>query len=178
MSEMHSEVTVSLLDRYNEEALKDRDEWINDLLILLDEQFKEEGKLDENVKEHFETFLQHARGLSQNCFWVLMAHCQSEEGNRVPAGFLCLSFLPKMNIKRGYSYVDELFVRDSCRRKGVAFVLLEKAKSITQERKLAGIRLLVRSENVTAQQLYTKQGFVLSDTKFGQCLTKNFDPVQ
>ena len=33
-------------------------------------------------------------------------------------------------------------------------------------------------ENVTVQQLYTKQGFVLSDTKFGQCLTKNFDLVQ
>ena len=116
---MHSkQVTVSLLDRFDEEGLKDRNTWINDLLILLDEQFKAEGKFDENVMEHFQIFLQHASSLSQNCFWVLMAHYQSEEGNRIPAGFLCMSLLPKMNIKRGYSYVDELFVRDYVEGRG------------------------------------------------------------
>lgn len=152
----------------------------SDLQTLLHEQFISENRLEENVTKHLDDFLQATNrdGLQSNSFWVIIAN---EEKQAVedeaatlgePAGFLCLCLLPKLNSKLGYSYVDELFVRNSYRRMGVATLLLDKAKEITRELNLAGVRLLVRKENESAQSLYSNNDFTISETYFCQHIFK------
>ncbi len=58
----------------------------------------------------------------------------------------------------------------SYRRRGIGESLLEYAKNVCVDRKLAGVRLLVRTTNTSAQNLYSKTGFTLSETMFGQWL--------
>ncbi|MBC7258369.1 MAG: GNAT family N-acetyltransferase [Chloroflexi bacterium] len=87
-------------------------------------------------------------------FWVLLARVGGE-----PAGFAHVCRIPKADSRRGYLYVDELFVHPAHRRKGVAMALLNHAADLSRELGLAGVRLLVRSENAAARALYRKAGF-------------------
>ncbi|KAF0977415.1 hypothetical protein FDP41_003407 [Naegleria fowleri] len=134
----------------------------------------------------------HHQLLKNDSFWIFIAYHQQEGDNDhhgehneeklapethnldtqkrkfIPAGFLTLVWLPKLNSKIGYTYVDELFVREKFRRMHVGSLLLKEAKEWTQSLHLAGVRLLVRTENEAAQKLYERNGFDLSETLFGQ----------
>ncbi|EFC41104.1 N-acetyltransferase [Naegleria gruberi] len=136
------------------------------LLVLLKEQFESENRMEEDANLHLESFLDNMKntGMISNTFWVLIV----ENDEREACGFICLCFLPKLNKKNGYLYVDELFVREKFRRCGIASILLDETKKIAKNLNMAGVRLLVRNENLKAQALYQKSGFSLSETLFGQ----------
>ncbi len=87
-------------------------------------------------------------------FWVLLACVDGE-----PAGFAHVCRIPKPDARRGFLFVDELFVHPVHRRKGVAMALLSRVVEMSAELGLAGARLLVRPENAAARALYHKAGF-------------------
>ncbi len=86
-----------------------------------------------------------------------------------PAGYIAVQRIPKADARGGFYFVDELFVSENFRRRGVGRRLLNRVQSLLCEvGDAAGVRLLVRCENDRAQQLYRNEGFVLSETLFGQ----------
>ena len=86
-----------------------------------------------------------------------------------PAGYIAVQRIPKADARGGFYFVDELFVSENFRRRGVGRRLLNRVQSLLCEAgDAAGVRLLVRCENDRAQQLYRNEGFVLSETLFGQ----------
>lgn len=87
-------------------------------------------------------------------FWVLLARMQGEA-----VGFAHVCLIPKADARRGFLFVDELFVHPAHRRRGVATALLDRVLEMSDERGLAGVRLLVRPENAAARALYQKAGF-------------------
>lgn len=87
-------------------------------------------------------------------FWVLLARVDGE-----PAGFAHVCRIPKADARRGFLFVDELFVHPMYRRKGVATALLNRVMEMSAELGLAGVRLLVRPENAAARALYRKAGY-------------------
>ncbi|MDH7490566.1 MAG: GNAT family N-acetyltransferase [Anaerolineae bacterium] len=92
--------------------------------------------------------------LAGDGFWVLLARVDDE-----PAGVAHVCRIPKADARRGFLFVDELFVHPAHRRKGVATALLDRVAAMGRELGLAGVRLLVRPENAAARALYMKAGF-------------------
>ncbi len=86
--------------------------------------------------------------------------------NEEAAGYALAARLPKADGRVGFLFVDELFVLPPYRRKGIASVLLKRAQSLAVEMGLAGVRLLVRTGNEAARELYRKAGFRESETIF------------
>ena len=87
--------------------------------------------------------------------WVLLARVDG-----AAAGFAHACRLPKPDARRGYLFVDELFVHPEHRRKGVGMALLHHLANLSDDLGLAGVRLLVRPENAAARALYRKAGFL------------------
>ncbi len=92
--------------------------------------------------------------LAHDGFWVLLARVDGK-----PAGVAHVCLIPKPDARRGFLFVDELFVHPAHRRKGVALALLNRVVEMSRELGLAGVRLLVRPENAAARALYHKAGF-------------------
>lgn len=93
--------------------------------------------------------------LAREGFWVLLARVEGEA-----VGFAQVCLIPKADVRRGFLFVDELFVHPAHRRKGVALALLRRVVEMSGELGLAGVRLLVRPENAAARALYEKAGFL------------------
>jgi len=92
--------------------------------------------------------------LGRDGFWVLLARAKGEA-----AGFAHVCLIPKADARRGFLFVDEVFVHPAHRRRGVAMALLNRAVEMSGELRLAGVRLLVRPENAAARALYQRAGF-------------------
>ena len=88
--------------------------------------------------------------------------------NGAPAGYILAVRIPKADARAGFLFVDEVYTLPACRRRGVARALLERAQALAGELGLAGVRLLVRGENVGARALYRACGFDEKDTIFCQ----------
>lgn len=86
--------------------------------------------------------------------WVLLARVDG-----AAAGFAHVCRLPKPDARRGYLFVDELFVHPDHRRRGVGTALLHHLANMSDDLGLAGVRLLVRPENAAARALYRKAEF-------------------
>jgi len=87
--------------------------------------------------------------------WVLLARVDGE-----PAGYALTCRVPKLDQRLGFLFVDELYVLREHRRRGVATALMREVQTLAQELGLAGVRLLVRTENAPARRLYQRLGFV------------------
>ncbi|HIV19608.1 MAG TPA: GNAT family N-acetyltransferase [Candidatus Merdivicinus intestinigallinarum] len=61
-----------------------------------------------------------------------------------------------------FAYIDRLDVAPAYRRKGVATMLLQKAREWAEDQGARGIFLETQDINVPAMRLYEKNGFVLS----------------
>ena len=61
-----------------------------------------------------------------------------------------------------FAYIDRLDVAPAYRRKGVATMLLQKAREWAKDQGARGIFLETQDINVPAMRLYEKNGFVLS----------------
>ena len=75
-------------------------------------------------------------------------------------GWISLIYMPKVSrVKRGYVYVDELWVEPSYRGRGFARMLMAEADRLRSELKAAGLRLYVNVENPAAMRLYESCGY-------------------
>ena len=75
-------------------------------------------------------------------------------------GWISLVYLPKVSrVKRGYVYVDELWVAPPYRGRGIAKRLMAEADALCAELIATGVRLYVNVENPTAKQLYENCGY-------------------
>ncbi len=86
--------------------------------------------------------------------------------NQEAAGYALCVRVPKADERIGFLFVDELFVLPPFRRQGVASALLKRVQSLAVEMGLAGVRLLVRTGNEAARELYRRAGFRQSETIF------------
>jgi len=105
--------------------------------------------------------LQAGRVLERDDVWVLLAWVGG-----VPAGYALACRIPKLDPRLGFLFVDELYVLQPYRRRGVATALMRRIQALAGELGLAGVRLLVRPENVAARRLYRRLGFVEHATYF------------
>ncbi|MBN1485869.1 MAG: GNAT family N-acetyltransferase [Chloroflexia bacterium] len=99
------------------------------------------------------------------CCWLFMARVGCE-----PAGYILAIRIPKLDARRGFLFVDELYVRSAYRRRGLGRALLAAVQDLAAQLGLAGVRLLVRLENRSGRSLYSGCGFVESTTGFCQWL--------
>ena len=76
-------------------------------------------------------------------------------------GWISLVYIPKIGKwgGRGHIYVDELWVQEDYRRRGIAKALLAKADCLKEERNAHGIRLYVNVNNPEAGKLYDSCGY-------------------
>ena len=91
---------------------------------------------------------------SSDSFWLL---CAREEGELT--GYATVVRVPKLDARRGFLFVDELYVLEEYRRRGTAAALVQRVCALAGELGYRGVRLLVRSENEGARALYRRLGF-------------------
>lgn len=95
----------------------------------------------------------------------IIVYAAEEEGKFV--GWISLLVLPKIGLgKRGYIFVDELWVQPSYRKKGIGGKLLEKCDLHVMDEELDGCRLVVSTENRQAHSLYQALGFKSLDQAY------------
>ncbi|APH03630.1 GNAT family N-acetyltransferase [Bacillus weihaiensis] len=84
----------------------------------------------------------------------------------VPLGFVQLyPIFTSVGMKRKW-LLNDLFVDDAHRRKGVGKALMNAAKRLGEETEAAGILLETTKDNLKAQALYESLGFQKEDTVF------------
>jgi ribosomal protein S18 acetylase RimI-like enzyme len=76
-----------------------------------------------------------------------------------PVGLLCATAIPKLDARRGYLFIDEIYVLARHRRCGVGRAMVGEARTLCRIQRLAGLRLLTRPENATARRFYAALGF-------------------
>ena len=76
-------------------------------------------------------------------------------------GWISLVYIPKVGRTngRGYLYVDELWVSPAYRKNGIAYSLMEKGNTVSNELNTLGLRLYVDTDNDEAFSLYKKCGY-------------------
>jgi len=103
--------------------------------------------------------------LSSNCFWLLIA---LDHGRA--AGYLSAVRIPKGDARKAFIYVDELWVLQAYRRRGIATALLDEIGRVGLEVGARGIRLITRVDNSAGRALYQRAGFDLQESIFCQKL--------
>ncbi len=80
-------------------------------------------------------------------------------------GWISIAYLPKVGRTngKGYMFVDELWVHPSCRGRGIARSLMEKADALAEDFSALGTRLYVGIGNDSAIGLYEACGYVKDD---------------
>ena len=83
------------------------------------------------------------------------------ESNSKFVGWISLVYIPKVGKfnGNGHIFVDELWVENHYRNKGIAKALLEKANELSVKLCAVATRLYVNIENPIAQSLYEKCGY-------------------
>ncbi len=92
--------------------------------------------------------------LSSDSHWVLVAN-----SGRALVAYAALARVPKLDPRRGYILIDELYVLSEHRRNGIASSLVESAAQLAGSLGYKAVRLLVEPENEAAVALYRRQGF-------------------
>lgn len=87
-------------------------------------------------------------------------------------GYIALCFGYSIELNGREAFVDELFVDEEYRGRGIGSLLLDTAIDFLQENKIAALHLEVARENSAAIELYGKRGFVPRARYF--LMTKQF----
>ncbi|QVK19863.1 GNAT family N-acetyltransferase [Mycoplasmatota bacterium] len=80
--------------------------------------------------------------------------------------YITITIIPKPDERLGTLYVDELWVPQKYRRRGLAKALIEKASEYAKDMGLWRVRLIVGYENTNAREFYKSVGFVESSAMF------------
>ena len=98
--------------------------------------------------------------------WVI---CAGEE----PIGYLALTLGYSFEFGGYDAFVDEIYIRADYRRRGIGTLALQFAESTCRTLHVRALHLEVERENVNAQALYRKVGFIEYDRYL---LTKRIAP--
>jgi ribosomal protein S18 acetylase RimI-like enzyme len=79
--------------------------------------------------------------------------------NSEPAGYFVVTYGFSLEFHGRFAFIDEFYVRESCRGKGIGRSSLSFIEKLCRERTIKVIRLEVARENVRAQDLYRRVGF-------------------
>ena len=79
------------------------------------------------------------------------------------AGYCVLTMGYSLEFHGRYAVIDELFVREQYRGKGIGTRALEILREIAREQGVTVLRLEVERKNVNAHELYKKAGFEDND---------------
>lgn len=82
-----------------------------------------------------------------------------------PAGFCCVQFMKSMCYSVCYAEITELFVKEECRRQGVASALMACAEEAFQGQQIGGYQLFTGKTNTVAQRFYEQSGYVPSEER-------------
>ena len=89
-----------------------------------------------------------------------------------PAGYVVLTFGFSLEFGGRDAFIDELYVRDEFRRRGLGRRAIELAERACRERGIGALHLEVERANAAAQELYRRSGFRDHDRYL---LTKRLD---
>jgi ribosomal protein S18 acetylase RimI-like enzyme len=133
-------------------------EHLGDILCLFRAIEAEEAPSDLQAALRGETGLRlslsaHDFTQSDSC-WPLLAWVDKHL-----AGYALAVRVPKLDARKGFLLVDELYVLRSFRNRGVATKLLEAVHLQAQKEGYCGVRLLVRPSNEAARRLYARLGY-------------------
>ena len=90
------------------------------------------------------------------CVWLITDGAE-------PVGYLVLTFDYSLEYGGRDAFIDELFVREGHRRRGIGTQALQMAEEACRERGLCALHLEVERSNVAAQAAYRRAGFVDHD---------------
>ncbi|MEC9488290.1 MAG: GNAT family N-acetyltransferase [Halanaerobium sp.] len=93
--------------------------------------------------------------LNSDMFYIFAA----KQGNSL-AGYINAVLIPKPDPRRGLLFVDELWVPEIYRNRGIASKLMDEVFRVARELDLWRVRLYVGSDNHAAREFYKKAGFV------------------
>jgi ribosomal protein S18 acetylase RimI-like enzyme len=75
------------------------------------------------------------------------------------AGYMVLTFCFSLEFRGGFGLLDELYVRESFRKRGIGKAAIEYADTVCRARGFQYLRLEVNKQNKAAQALYDFMGF-------------------
>lgn len=137
---------------------------LNDLVPLFDLYrvfYKQPSNL-EGARE----FLFHRFDHAESVIFIARADA---DGQAVGFAQLYPTF-SSISMKRSW-VLNDLYVREEHRREGIAEQLLHQVKNFAAETKAKGVALSTAPDNVKAQSLYEKHGFVKDDEFYPYFLT-------
>ena len=135
------------------------------------EDHPEPSEIAKDASEGLLRSLNHFDTLESDCVWLLIAFDDDQ-----PSGLAILTRIPKLDIRLGFLYLDELHVTPQHRRRGIGKALLAQCIDLANDLGLAGLRLLARIDNEPARHLYRSMGFRGGETMLYQCGVVPEDP--
>jgi aminoglycoside 3-N-acetyltransferase I len=127
---------------------------------------EEHGRSASAAVREFEESLRHFDFLSSDSFWILIALYQGKA-----AGYLSAARIPKGDPRKAFIFVDELWVLEAYRRRGIATALMNEIHRIGVEIGACGIRLITGIDNDPARSFYQVLGFSQQESVFCQRVT-------
>jgi ribosomal protein S18 acetylase RimI-like enzyme len=92
--------------------------------------------------------------ISSGIIWIYAA----KVGDRF-VGYVSSAKIPKPDKRKCTIYIDELWVAEEHRKKGIAKRLLNKVFEETKHIETWKVRLVVNNDNISARRLYRSLGF-------------------
>jgi GNAT superfamily N-acetyltransferase len=98
----------------------------------------------------------------------LLAHPDSGgiwtiEADGAAAGYIVMTVCASLEFHGRFALLDELYLEEPWRGRGLGARAIEFAAQWAQARGMAAVRLETAHDNLRAQRLYRKRGFVLHD---------------
>lgn len=85
------------------------------------------------------------------------------EGDGAAAGYIVLTACVSLEFRGPFALLDELYLDDEWRGRGLGAQAIDFAADWARSRGMAAVRLETAHDNLRAQSLYRKCGFVLHD---------------
>ena len=115
---------------------------------------QEQGDLSYYEDRTSTDFLRKHSILNSNTIFVFAAKLQDKY-----VGYLSVILMPKLDPRIGILYIDELWVPEPYRQKGIATLLMKEVFKIAKELDLWRVRVYVGTCNEVARNYYKKVGF-------------------
>ncbi len=132
---------------------------LNPIHTLLAADAEEQARSRAAAVLGFDDALSHFDFLRSDSFWLLIGYYEGR-----PAGWLSAARIPKGDSRKAFIFVDELWVLQVYRRRGVATALLNEITAVGREIGAYGIRLIARPENDAALAFYQRLGFGIQES--------------
>lgn len=133
-----------------------------DLLLKLMGEFYAESSVPLDRERSAEAFAELIDSPSLGRVWIM-------ERDGETAGYIVLTLGYSMEYGGRDAFVDDLFVREPYRGKGLGRMALEVLFEECRRRKVRAVHLEVDRENVAAKQLYKNFGFKDNDRQLLTC---------